>query len=149
MQSVERCLFYDRLLASGEMRLKKTWSLCAQVEVEGCYYVFDYLFTSCWYKIKDHHALLSVADNCGTIQLKDSALPDLAPRLGGIKQKKSSWGSAMNNTFLLFYSPKHRSQVWIFWSGQLWRFRRVCDIGHSRNTITYHNGLCLSPQNFA
>ena len=29
----------------------------------------------------------------------------------GIKQKKSSGGPAMNNTFLLFYSPKPRSQV--------------------------------------
>ena len=35
----------------------------------------------------------------------------LAPRLRRMKQKKSSWGSAMNNTFLLFYSPKFRSQV--------------------------------------
>ena len=33
--------------------------------------------------------------------------------IGGIKQKKSSWGSAMNNTFFMFYSPKPRSQVWI------------------------------------
>ena len=30
-----------------------------------------------------------------------------------IKQKKSSWGSTMNNTFPLFYFPKPRSQVWI------------------------------------
>ena len=30
-----------------------------------------------------------------------------------LKQKKSSWGSKMNNTLLLFYSPKPRSQVWI------------------------------------
>ena len=37
----------------------------------------------------------------------------LASRLGGIKQKKSSWGSAKNNKFLLFYSPKTLSQVWI------------------------------------
>ena len=35
----------------------------------------------------------------------------LAPRLRRMKQKKSSWGSAMNNTFLLFYSPEFRSQV--------------------------------------
>ena len=35
----------------------------------------------------------------------------MAARLGVIKQKTSSWGSAMNNTFLLFYSPKPRSQV--------------------------------------
>ena len=32
----------------------------------------------------------------------------MAARLGGIKQKKSSWGSVMNKTFLLFYSPKPR-----------------------------------------
>ena len=36
-----------------------------------------------------------------------------AARLGEIKQKKSPWGSAMNNTFLLFYSPKPCSQVWM------------------------------------
>ena len=36
----------------------------------------------------------------------------LAARLGGIKQKKLSWGSAMNNTFLLFYSLKPGGQVW-------------------------------------
>ena len=35
-------------------------------------------------------------------------------RLGGIKQKKSAWGLAVNYTnCLLFYSPKTRSQVWI------------------------------------
>ena len=33
--------------------------------------------------------------------------------------KKSSWGSKMNNTFLLFYSPKTRSQVWIVKIGLL------------------------------
>ena len=44
----------------------------------------------------------------------------LAARLGGIKQKMSSSGSAMNNTFLLFYSPKPRSQVWIL-IDQNWR----------------------------
>ena len=33
--------------------------------------------------------------------------------------KKSSWGSKMNNTFLLFYSPKTRSQVWIVKFGLL------------------------------
>ena len=35
----------------------------------------------------------------------------LAARLGGIKQKESSRGSVMNNTFLLFHSPRPRSQV--------------------------------------
>ena len=35
----------------------------------------------------------------------------LAARAWGIKQKKSSWGSAMDNTFLLFYSTKPPSQV--------------------------------------
>ena len=35
----------------------------------------------------------------------------MVARLGGIKQKKSSWGSVMNKTFLLFYSPKPRSHV--------------------------------------
>ena len=30
-----------------------------------------------------------------------------------LKQKKSSCGSIMNNTFLLFYSSEPRSQVWI------------------------------------
>lgn len=30
-----------------------------------------------------------------------------------LKQKKSSWGSTMNNILLLCYSPKPRSQVWI------------------------------------
>jgi len=59
----------------------------------------------------------------------------LAARLGGIKQKESSWGLIMNNTFLLFYSLKPRSQVWILiyrkwsipvtsrnisWTGVLW-----------------------------
>ena len=38
----------------------------------------------------------------------------MAARLGGIKQKKSSWGSVMNKTFLLFYSPKPRSHVFQF-----------------------------------
>ena len=38
----------------------------------------------------------------------------LAPRLRRMKQTKSSWGSAMNNTFLLFYSLELRSQVWIW-----------------------------------
>ena len=33
--------------------------------------------------------------------------------------KKSSWGSKMNNTFLLIYSPKTRSQVWIVKIGLL------------------------------
>ena len=36
----------------------------------------------------------------------------LAARLGGMQQKILSWGSAMNNTFLLFYSPKPGGQVW-------------------------------------
>ena len=45
---------------------------------------------------------------------------------GVIKQKKSSWGSIINNTFLLFYSPKPCSQVWILiyrkWSiSSLWQ----------------------------
>ena len=35
----------------------------------------------------------------------------LAPRLRGINQKKSSLGSAMNNTFLLCYAPEPLSQV--------------------------------------
>ena len=34
-----------------------------------------------------------------------------APRLGGVKQKKSSWGLATNNKFLLFHSSKPRGQV--------------------------------------
>lgn len=38
--------------------------------------------------------------------------------------KKSSWGSKMNNTFLLFYSPKTRSQVWIVKFGLLSAFSR-------------------------
>ena len=39
-------------------------------------------------------------------------------RLGGIKQKKSAWGSAVNNTnCLLFYSPKTRSHILTFVSG--------------------------------
>ena len=33
--------------------------------------------------------------------------------------------------------------------GKCFVFGIVILIGHSRNTITYHNGLCLSPQNFA
>ena len=41
-------------------------------------------------------------------------IKNLVLRLKGIKQKKSSSGSAMNDTFLLFYSPKPRSSVWIF-----------------------------------
>ena len=46
----------------------------------------------------------------------------LAARLGGIKQKKLSWGLAMNNTFLSFYSPKPRSQVWIliYWKWSIY-----------------------------
>ena len=47
----------------------------------------------------------------------------MAARLGGIKQMKSSWSSAMNNTFLLFYSPKPRSQVWIL-VYRNWQFSR-------------------------
>ena len=34
-------------------------------------------------------------------------------RFGGVKQKKLSWGSAMNNAFLLSYSSKRWSKVWI------------------------------------
>ena len=37
----------------------------------------------------------------------------LAPRLTGIKQKELPRGSEMNISFLLFYSPKPRCQVWI------------------------------------
>ena len=42
----------------------------------------------------------------------------LATRLEGIKQKKSSWGTVTNNTFILFYSAKPRSQWWIliYWN---------------------------------
>ena len=47
----------------------------------------------------------------------------LAARLGGIKQKKSSWGSITNNTFLLFYSPNPRSQLWIL-IYRKWSIRR-------------------------
>ena len=47
----------------------------------------------------------------------------LAGRLGGIKQKKSSWGSMTNNTFLLFYSPNPRSQLWIL-IYRKWSIRR-------------------------
>ena len=35
----------------------------------------------------------------------------LAPRLRGIKQKKSHRGSGMNISFLLFYSPEPQNQV--------------------------------------
>ena len=55
----------------------------------------------------------------------------MAARLGGIKQKKSSWGSVMNKTFLLFYSSKPRSHVWILiyrkWSidGSWWAQERT------------------------
>ena len=45
---------------------------------------------------------------------------------------------------------------WDFWLVISWNFNckgvlpEFCiDIDHSRNTITYHNVLCLSPQNFA
>ena len=47
----------------------------------------------------------------------------LAGRLWGIKQKKSSWGSMTNNTFLLFYSPNPRSQLWIL-IYRKWSIRR-------------------------
>ena len=47
----------------------------------------------------------------------------LAARLGGIKQKKSSWGSITNNTFLLFYFPNPRSQLWIL-IYRKWSIRR-------------------------
>ena len=50
-------------------------------------------------------------------------------RLEEIKQKKSSWGSAMNNTFLLLYSPKLQRQVWIL-VYQKWSIAR-CDVSWS------------------
>ena len=52
----------------------------------------------------------------------------LAARLEGIKQKKSSWGSILNNTFLLFYSPKPRNVSGLHSLGQISAMNEKNDI---------------------
>ena len=64
-------------------------------------------------RIKRLHLLLVSRSNWNRTFSKYS-ISYLVERPGGIKQNKSSRGSAMNNTFLFFYSPKSRSQVYEF-----------------------------------
>ena len=60
--------------------------------------------------------MLSYFPSVGTLYIIDHFRHQtsyLAPRLGGIKQKKCIIHYGASRWFLLFYSPKPHSQVWI------------------------------------
>ena len=67
----------------------------------------------------------------------------MAAGLGEIKQKKSSWGSTMNNTFVLFYFPKPRNQVWILkYRGKSIGWIIVSKILRARNGFSVLKSVC-------
>ena len=68
----------------------------------------------------------------------------MAPRLGGVKQKKSSWGSVTNNTFLLFHSRKPRSQVWISISRKFMFYSKSFQSGRIQPKSIVKNSLLIA-----
>jgi len=74
--------------------------------------LFFYCFSNSWSLMSHCYMVKFLLNRPASICIKFRFGNEAYGEYINVKQKKSSWGSEMNNTFFWFYSHKPRSQVW-------------------------------------